>query len=127
MKFPWHLFPKNPQRLLVEFAVDDLTFFHTDENGQLHEIPRHIAEILGMPDILELIPDDSEFVHYLDSKGHIQKLPRKDLDFPEPPWGWNGAQSALLSDSGPNDAVMISRASKVEGGPATEGTERPQS
>lgn len=122
MKFPWHLFPKNAApKILVEFAVEDLTFLHTDENGKLHEVPRHISEILGCPELLDEIPDASEFVFYLDAKGHIQKLPRKDLEFPEPPWGWNGARSALLSDSGPNDAVMISRASKVEGGPATAG------
>ena len=122
MNFPWHLFPKKPSpQTLVEFAVEDFTFLHTDENGQLHEIPRHIAEILGLPDLLEQFPDESEFVFYLDAKGRIQKLPRKDLDFPKPPWGWNGARSAWLSDSGPNDKVIFSRASQVEGGPRAAG------
>lgn len=128
MKFPWHLFPTlAAPKILVEFAVEDFTFLHTDERGKLHEVPRHISEILGFPDLLDKFPDVSAFVFYLDDQGHIQKLPRKDLDFPEPPWGWNGARGALLSDSGPNDAVVNSRASKVEGGPVGDSKEGPSS
>ena len=124
MNFPWHLFPKNPSaQPVVEFAVEDFTFLHTDENGKRHDIPRHISEILGLPDLLDQFPDESEFVFYLDDKGHLQKLPRKNIKFPEPPWGWNGARSAWLSASGPNDNVIFSRARQVEWGPRADGQE----
>ena len=125
MKFPWHLFPKKGSpKIVVEFAVEDFTFLHTDESGKLHEIPRHISEILGLPDLLDQFPDESDFVFYLDSKGHIQKLPRKDIVFPKPPWSWNGARSAGLSDSGAEGSAFFSRARPVEGGSAVDCNER---
>lgn len=119
MRFPWHLFPKRQRPpIVVDFAVEDLTFVHIEPNGTRHDIPRHIAEILNVPELLEEFPDESEFVHYMDSKGHIHKLPRKGIKFPEPPWGWNGARSALLSESGPRSRSDISRGqAKWKGAP----------
>jgi len=41
-------------------------------------------------------------------------------------WGWNGARSARLSESGPDDEVSISRASQVTRPPTNEDDEKPQ-
>lgn len=63
---------------------------------------------------------------------HISEIIR-DKDFylvelPNGEWGWNGARSALLSESGPRSRQrLISRASKVEGGPHGDLDERSES
>jgi hypothetical protein len=127
MNIPFYCYPKKNLRFEpIILMLAELTFVHVDEQGREHKIPKHVAEVLDLPVLLDQMPDDSEFIYYMDEKGKIEHLRRDSIEFPKPEWGWNGARSALLSDSGPNDAVMISRASKVEGGPAATSMRGPQ-
>ncbi len=134
MKIPAYCYPRKGLRLSAPM-LEDSTIFHTDENGQLHEVPKHLAEVLDRPDVLEVTPEFSEEeleaperlkIAYLDKEGHIQRIGKLSLERSIPSGAGTVREAHCLATAARMTQSSFSRASKVEGGPASDNTERPR-
>ena len=134
MKIHFYCYPR--KRAEVEaLLLEDTIIFHSDENGKLHEVPKHLAEILNCPEVLEMTPEFSADelkapkdlkIAYLDENGHIQRVSKEGLDRIIASGAGTVREAHCLATAARMTQSSISRASKVEGGPTSANTEGPR-
>lgn len=134
MKIPFYCYPRKGAKIEA-LKLEDTILFHTDENGKLHEVPKHLAEVLNWPEVLEMTPvflaeelaaPKDLKIAYLDENGHIQRVSKVGLDRSIASGAGTVREAHCLATAARMTQSSISRASKVEGGPASANIERPQ-